>query len=361
MMNLLIFSKLLIIIVFVFTGCVKPSTVRYSMVDIYKVDITPTKSPSKHPMKVTVEPFQGIVISNHHIEKPYLYGGLRDGVVDKVLFNDGDVGAGTTEIVAQELISCNLFRAVNTKNSSKNTNLLLGGVVFFHSAEKDGLVYPNIRMSMSLTNRNTSDVVWKDSKNGLFKKSLDKAKNQEESAKIWMDALKETVEYLISKMEIALSDMNYSAELVMETLQPQSSIKVAVLFFDDITPEAKQAGYGKSISNMVITSLTKTGYFIVVERARVDKILRELKLQHSGITDQSNTKKIGKILNTDLLVMGSVSMIGKKMIAVDCQMVNVETGQVILADNQQCSDINAIPNMIDNLAKRMSYLCLWNQ
>lgn len=349
------------IIVFIFTGCIKPSIVRYSMSDIYRSDITPTGRLAKYPVKVTVELFQGIIIPGQHIEEPCLYGGLRDGVVDKILFNDGDVGAGTTEIVTQELISSNLFKLVDTTSSVENTNFVLKGVVFFSCVDKDRWVYPNIRMNMSLVNKNTGALIWEGNKNGLFGISLDKAKDQDESARIWMGALKETIKDLISKMDFNLYNINHSAELLMEILKPRSDIKVAVLFFDDITPEAKRAGYGKSISNMVATSLTKMGYFTVIEREKIEKVLKELKLQRTGITEQTNTKKLGKLLNADLLVMGSVSMIGKKMILVDCQMVNVETGQIILADNQQCFEPSDIADMIDNLAKRMSYLCSRNQ
>jgi curli biogenesis system outer membrane secretion channel CsgG len=93
------------------------------------------------------------------------------------------------------------------------------------------------------------------------------------------------------------------------------------------------------------TELSRSGNFIVVERARMDKILEEMKLQLSGVTTGENAAELGKILNCEYLIVGSVSNFGvttegkdfiiaqqkiqKVKAEVDLRIIKVETGAII--------------------------------
>ncbi len=110
-----------------------------------------------------------------------------------------------------------------------------------------------------------------------------------------------------------------------------------------------QGRLGTAASDVLITELTKTGKFVVVERGKLNKIFEEQKLQASGAIDPRTAVKVGKILGLAALVTGSISESGvknegmdifvyrsKKQIAevvVDIRVVDVETGQVIYADS----------------------------
>ena len=47
--------------------------------------------------------------------------------------------------------------------------------------------------------------------------------------------------------------------------------------------------------------------FVVVERLQIEQIFKELKLNYSGALSQQEIKKIGKLLNIDMLVFGTVN------------------------------------------------------
>jgi curli biogenesis system outer membrane secretion channel CsgG len=110
-----------------------------------------------------------------------------------------------------------------------------------------------------------------------------------------------------------------------------------------------QGRLGTAAADVLVTELTKTGKFVVVERDKLNKIMAEQKLQASGIIDPRTAVKVGKILGLNAIVTGAVSESGvktegsdyllarsKKQIAevvVDIRLVDVETGQVLYADS----------------------------
>jgi len=96
----------------------------------------------------------------------------------------------------------------------------------------------------------------------------------------------------------------------------------------------KNAGVPKSlaesVTDLLSTELVNTGMFEVIERMQVAKVLNEQGFQQSGITDSSKAVKLGKILNTKNIVVGTVSKLGKSFL-VNVKIVNVATGNIIFA------------------------------
>lgn len=76
--------------------------------------------------------------------------------------------------------------------------------------------------------------------------------------------------------------------------------RVAVVGFSDY---ARRAGSGESLSGAFEAELLGAGYNLV-ERAQVDKILREKKLSAS---DPKAAKAIGKVLGVDALLFGRIT------------------------------------------------------
>ena len=123
--------------------------------------------------------------------------------------------------------------------------------------------------------------------------------------------------------------------------------RVGVVDFENKT--AYGGRLGSAASDILITELTKTGKFIVVERDKIDKLMAEQKLGMSGAIDPSTAAKMGKILGLNAIVTGSISQFGvattgsdyllvqtKKQVAdatVDIRVVDTETGQVLYADS----------------------------
>ncbi len=110
-----------------------------------------------------------------------------------------------------------------------------------------------------------------------------------------------------------------------------------------------QGRLGGSATDILVTELTKSGKFIVVERDRMEKIMEEQKLQSQGMTDPQTAAQVGRILGLEAIVVGAVSQFGvktegsdylisqtKKQVAdvtVDIRLVDVQSGQVLMADS----------------------------
>ncbi|MDE2293226.1 MAG: hypothetical protein KGL53_14180 [Elusimicrobia bacterium] len=125
--------------------------------------------------------------------------------------------------------------------------------------------------------------------------------------------------------------------------------RIGVVDFENKTKYGQRLG--DVASDILVTELTKTGRFVVVERDKLDKIMAEQKLQSSGAIDPRTAVKMGKILGLNAIVTGAVSEFGVKTegsdyllvqskretaeATVDVRVVDAETGQVLLADSGQ--------------------------
>jgi len=110
-----------------------------------------------------------------------------------------------------------------------------------------------------------------------------------------------------------------------------------------------QGRLGTAASDILVTELVKSGKFIVVERDRLNKVMEEQKFQSQGMTDPQTVAKIGQVMGLEAIVVGSVSQFGVKKdgsdylitqskrqvadVTVDIRLIDVQSGQVILADS----------------------------
>lgn len=110
-----------------------------------------------------------------------------------------------------------------------------------------------------------------------------------------------------------------------------------------------QGRMGSAASDILVTELTKSGKFIVVERDRMEKLMEEQKFQGQGMTDPATVAQFGRMLGLEAIVVGAVSQFGVKTegsdylisqskqqvadVTVDIRLVDVQSGQVLMADS----------------------------
>jgi TolB-like protein len=85
---------------------------------------------------------------------------------------------------------------------------------------------------------------------------------------------------------------------------------------------------GTYIAETLTNSFFEVGYREVVERQMLDRAIKELKLQYTGMIDPESAKKIGKFLHADLVVGGTMTDLTSE-VSVNCRIFSVETGQVV--------------------------------
>jgi curli biogenesis system outer membrane secretion channel CsgG len=135
--------------------------------------------------------------------------------------------------------------------------------------------------------------------------------------------------------------------------------RLAVLEFGHKALNSRWWGSGGAAQDMFITELVKSGQFSVVDRERLDAIMREKNLSLSGDVDPRTAVQAGKLLGVEYLLFGNVTEFGeqenkaqvgwgigvdvrkKKFVAaLDCRLVSTTTGEILWADTGSKEESN---------------------
>jgi TolB-like protein len=85
---------------------------------------------------------------------------------------------------------------------------------------------------------------------------------------------------------------------------------------------------GSFIAETFTNSFFSVGYRNIVERQMLDRAIRELRLQFTGMIDPASARKIGKFVNADFVVGGTMTDQTADVV-VTCRMFATETGEIV--------------------------------
>jgi len=103
---------------------------------------------------------------------------------------------------------------------------------------------------------------------------------------------------------------------------------VAVLYFDYEGRSEEMGLLRKGLAQLLISDLSVNSNIQVVERARLQDLLDELKLNQSGSFDKATANKVGRLLGAHYLVIGSYfDVLGT--LRLDARAVETETGRIV--------------------------------
>ena len=102
--------------------------------------------------------------------------------------------------------------------------------------------------------------------------------------------------------------------------------KIAVVEFSDLNGDVTD--FGRLLSEELITKLSTTGNYTVVERFLLNKAVAEHKLVWQGVVDPKSAKELGRILGVDAIVSGTVAPLGDS-VRVNARVISTETGEVL--------------------------------
>lgn len=92
----------------------------------------------------------------------------------------------------------------------------------------------------------------------------------------------------------------------------------------------------EALTEKMVTQLVNLRRFRVIERAALERVLKEQQLQASGIVDEQTAVKIGKVAGADAIVVSSASIAGGKA-KVNTRVIDTETGETVVARGEQMS------------------------
>jgi TolB-like protein len=105
---------------------------------------------------------------------------------------------------------------------------------------------------------------------------------------------------------------------------PGTGFKVAVLRFE---VGGVDAFLGDAVAEMVGGELSNSASVIVIERAAIESIVKEMQLQSTGLT-AADAARVGRGLNAQKVVLGSIRRFGEGTYVISARVVDVETQQV---------------------------------
>ena len=115
--------------------------------------------------------------------------------------------------------------------------------------------------------------------------------------------------------------------------QSMGKIIIGVMDLDasGLSVEAK-----KALSDRLRTELFNTGRFSVMERNKMDEILKEQGFQQTGCTSNECVVEAGRLLGVDRMISGSVGKVGA-IYTVSLRMIDIETGRIMLTKTEDCN------------------------
>jgi len=118
---------------------------------------------------------------------------------------------------------------------------------------------------------------------------------------------------------------------------------------------------GQGMADMLVTSLVKSGRYIVIEREKIARVMQEQSLGASGAVNEESATSLGELLGVELAVFGAVTEFSVKeekrggrapvfgprgprsiglsiskaeaRVTVDVRLVNTATGQILAAES----------------------------
>jgi curli biogenesis system outer membrane secretion channel CsgG len=140
-----------------------------------------------------------------------------------------------------------------------------------------------------------------------------------------------------------------AAGSIVELSAQEKKPRIAVLPFDSSRIDSAHAHLTTNVVNgMFETQLVKTKKFDVIERKRIEDVLKEQGLGLSGAVDPTTAVQVGKILGVELILTGDITALGvrkaggggrlfggsKRTVegALDVRLVNTKTAQIVFAE-----------------------------
>lgn len=108
---------------------------------------------------------------------------------------------------------------------------------------------------------------------------------------------------------------------------PAASVGVAPLYVSTGDTALAPLGYG--LADLLITDLSRSARLRVVDRTRVDALLRELDLAGSGRVDSATAPRVGRLVGARRIVNGAIGALPGGGITVSARVADAATSQLV--------------------------------
>lgn len=126
--------------------------------------------------------------------------------------------------------------------------------------------------------------------------------------------------------------LNDSGQLTCEADLDPAIQTIAIMEFDNFSAGKYQEELGfltKGLSDFFEADFAALDQLKVVERDKIEFILKEIAMSEQGLVDQATAVRAGKLLGAQIMVFGSVMQMDKKNARMIVKAVKVETSEII--------------------------------
>jgi len=150
-----------------------------------------------------------------------------------------------------------------------------------------------------------------------------------------------------------------SVILILCNNRSEAQMTVAIGDFENNTGLFYLDAWEKSIPDYLKSALSKSSQLIIVERTRLQEVLKEQALSMTGLVDSSTAQKVGDLLGAAYVISGTISQSGD-WIRIDANIVKTETGQ-LRSEKVQAKGDGYLSEMIGLLGQNMNHVLTGEQ
>jgi TolB-like protein len=103
---------------------------------------------------------------------------------------------------------------------------------------------------------------------------------------------------------------------------------VAVLYFDNYTGSADYDPLGRGLASMMISDLSSVQQIQLVERDRLQDLVKEMEMQQTKYFDSTTAVKVGHLAGAEYVITGALAA-AQPNIRIDTRVIRVETGEIV--------------------------------
>ncbi|MCI0512427.1 VWA domain-containing protein [candidate division KSB1 bacterium] len=129
-------------------------------------------------------------------------------------------------------------------------------------------------------------------------------------------------------------------------------ITLAVLDFQNTSGTPELDYLQKAIPQILVTDLIGAKKLTLIERSKLEQILKEHQLHLTGVIDDQTAIKIGKLIGANHLLYGTIFKVNTHL-RLDASVCETETGKIIAAEKVESSENTDEIDLIDELARRI--------
>ncbi len=138
--------------------------------------------------------------------------------------------------------------------------------------------------------------------------------------------------------------------ILMAKKEKKEKPRIAIM---DLEAKGVTKNDAEAVADFLRTDLVNTGKFTVIERDRIKDILKEQEMALSGLTETAKAAKIGKLLNCKLIMVGTLSKLGRKYF-LNVRVVDVETAETSLGKRESSMQLEDLSEVSRNIASQLA-------